>query len=231
LAILWFQGLENPNAIMTPGDLSKVIKEAGLGQPHSTKLGESLQRTGKVLRSSQGLRLTMLARSELREQFKGLAEASPADVDHEQGFLPGELWRGTRGYIERVCEQLNGCYQYGLYDAASVMLRRLIETLVIEAYEHAGRESEIRDSGGNYLMLRDLAARATGNSPIGLGRDAKDALNRIKEMGDRSAHNRRYNALRADLDKVQSGARVIVDELLNLAALRSAANVQRPVAP
>jgi hypothetical protein len=68
-------------------------------------------------------------------------------------------------------------------------------------------------------LLRDLASRAIGQQPVGLGRDAKDALGKIKEMGDRSAHNRRYNAVKSDLDKVQSGVRVVVDELINIANL------------
>jgi hypothetical protein len=141
-------------------------------------------------------------------------------VDQELGFLSREVWKDTRGYIEKVCEQMNGCYQFGFFDAASVMVRRLVETLIIEAYEKLKRESEIKDGNGNYLMLRDLVTRAVGQQPIGLGRDAKDALGKIKEMGDRSAHNRRYNAVKTDMDKVLSGVRVVVDELINIADLR-----------
>ena len=40
------------------------------------------------------------------------------------------------------------------------------------------------------------------------------------ELGDRSAHNRRYSAVKADLDKVQSGVRVAVDEMIALSDLR-----------
>jgi len=102
-------------------------------------------------------------------------------------------------------------------------MRRLVETLIIEAYETLKREAEIKDQNGNYLMLKELASRATGPNSIGLGRDAKDALGKIKEMGDRSAHNRRYNAVQSDLDKVQSGVRVVVDELINIANIRKSA--------
>jgi hypothetical protein len=69
-------------------------------------------------------------------------------------------------------------------------------------------------------MRRDLVNRATHTGGLSLGRDAKKALTDVKELGDRSAHNRRYNAVKADLEKVQSGVRVAVDEMLNLAALR-----------
>src|SRR5947199_226022 len=79
-------------------------------------------------------------------------------------------------------------YQFSFCDAASVMLRRLVETLIIEAYETLTREADIKDGTGNYYMLRELITRACDTHPIGLGRDAKDALKQIKELGDRSAH-------------------------------------------
>jgi hypothetical protein len=112
---------------------------------------------------------------------------------------------------------LSGCFQFGFYDAASVLVRRLI----IEAYEVQNREAELKDPNGDYFMLNGLIRAAGGTPGIGLGRDAKWALGEIKERGDRSAHNRRFNAVRADLEKIQSGVRVTVDELINIAKFRS----------
>jgi len=100
------------------------------------------------------------------------------------------------------------------------MVRRIIETLIIESYEHLKRETEIKGANGNYLMLRDLVIRANNSTGLNLGRDAKKALTDVKELGDRSAHNRRYTAVKADLDKVQSGVRVAVDEMIALSDLR-----------
>ena len=62
--------------------------------------------------------------------------------------------------------------------------------------------------------------RANGSNGLHLGRDAQKALSDVKELGDRSAHNRRYNAVKADLEKIQSGVRVAVDEMIALAELR-----------
>ncbi|WP_189523473.1 hypothetical protein [Nostoc sp. PA-18-2419] len=42
----------------------------------------------------------------------------------------------------------------------------------------------------------------------------------LKVIGDRAAHNRRYNAVRADLEKIRLGVRLVVDELIQLAELR-----------
>ena len=65
------------------------------------------------------------------------------------GYIPDGVWIGTRGYIEAVCKQLNGCFHAGFYDAAAVMLRRLLETLIIETYEQLKREAEIKDEWRN----------------------------------------------------------------------------------
>jgi hypothetical protein len=220
LAILWYHDEKTPDIVMKPGEFARIIHHAGLGTPHSTNLGEAVKKTGMVVSSGGGFKLKVLARSQIRDWLLPILGDTKPVVDQDLGYLSREVWKDTRGYIEKVCEQMNGCYQFAFYDAASVMVRRLVETLIIEAYEAQKREAEIKDGNGNYFMLRDLVARAVGATPIGLGRDARDALGRIKEMGDRSAHNRRYNAVKTDLDKVQSGVRVIVDELMNIASLR-----------
>ena len=38
------------------------------------------------------------------------------------------------GLSEEVCRELNGSFKHAYYNAAAVMLRRLLETLIIEAY-------------------------------------------------------------------------------------------------
>jgi hypothetical protein len=220
LAILWFYDEKKTDVVMSAGQLSKIVFETGLGSPHSTRLGERIKQSGAVISSSKGFRLKGLSRSEIREKLRPILGAAKPEVDQELGYLPEDVWKNTRGYIEKVCIQLNGCFQFGFCDAASVMVRRLIETLIIECYEHLGRESEIKESDGNYMMLKGLVIHAVGAGGLTLGRDAKKALEMVKELGDRSAHNRRYNAVPADLQKVQSGVRVAVDEMIALAELR-----------
>jgi hypothetical protein len=67
--------------------------------------------------------------------------------------LPTAMFKGTRGYIERVIYQLNVSYSYGLYDCCTVMCRRLFETLIIEVYEGAGRADELKGGDGNFKMF------------------------------------------------------------------------------
>ena len=102
------------------------------------------------------------------------------------------------------------------------MLRRLLETLIIEAYEHLGRQSEIKDGGGNYLMLSELADRACGekgHTGLDLGRDSKNALKDARNVGNWSAHARRFLAHASDLVKLQDGVRLLAQELILIADL------------
>src|ERR1043166_8721312 len=101
------------------------------------------------------------------------------------------------------------------------MLRRLIETLIIECYEHLHREAEIKNAQGQYFMLGDLVDAALGSAGINLGtREVKNALSAVKKQGDRAAHNRRFNAIRPDLDNIKDEVRVAIDVLINVASLR-----------
>lgn len=94
------------------------------------------------------------------------------------------------------------------------------ETLIIEVYEHENREAEIRDGDGNYRFLGTLVSRITNDATLSLSRNAKSALSSMKDLGDLSAHNRRYNAIKNDIDRVRDDARVAAQELLVLSGLR-----------
>jgi hypothetical protein len=140
-------------------------------------------------------------------------------IDHASGYLPEPIWRNTRGYIEEVCHELNGSFHHAYYNAAAVMLRRLLETLIIEAYEHLDRETEIKDGGGNYLMLSHLAERVcgeNGHKGMNLGRDSKRALKDARSVGNWSAHARRFLAHAGDLTRFQAGMRLLVHELIQI---------------
>lgn len=137
-----------------------------------------------------------------------------------QAVVMMSLVRGTRGYIERVANQINGAYENGWYDACAVMLRRLIETLIIEAFEHHRIANKIQNSNGDFLYLRDLIDKTLAKSAWNLGRNAKQALPKLKDIGDKSAHSRRYVAQRGDIQPLLTDIRTVVQELLYIASLK-----------
>ncbi len=223
LAILWYMDTKELDAQVRSSELARVIVEAGIGNPNPSALATSIKQTRLAIEDNGGFRLKHASRQTIRDWLpKDFAGVAP-QIDHNQGFLVSAVWENTRPYIEAVCRQMNGCYVATYFDGASVMMRRLIETLIIEAYEHLKREGEIKDLQHNYYMLNGLVERASGENThpgLHLSRDGKAALKSIKGLGDKSAHNRRYVAVKADLENVRSGLRLVSQELIQIANLK-----------
>jgi len=173
----------------------------------------------------------MLARARAAVQLaKDLQAGAPKDfVPPSEGTKPSSehvlafgIVKGTRGYIERVCHQINGCYMNGWFDGCAVMMRRMIETLIIETFEHHKIDHKIKNPAtGDFFFLKELIDRTLQETSWGnLGRNAKQALPKLKSIGDQSAHSRRYNAHREDIDKLISDFRIVCQELIYLAKLK-----------
>ncbi len=70
--------------------------------------------------------------------------------------LSQSLFKSTRGYLENIVYQVNTSYENSCYDACSVMIRRLIEILIIETYEHNHIENKVKNTNGDFFSLDDL---------------------------------------------------------------------------
>ena len=137
-----------------------------------------------------------------------------------QQVLPKSLATGTRSYIEKILNQINGCYEKGWFDACSVMIRRLIETLIIECFEKYCIADKIKAPSGDFLFLGDLINKTLSEKSWNLGRNTKTALPKLKSIGDKSAHSRRFIARRWDIEKVIDDLRVVAEELILLSGLK-----------
>jgi hypothetical protein len=137
-----------------------------------------------------------------------------------QSVIPESYVRGTRGYIEKVVNQINGSYEYGWFDSAAVMIRRLVETLIIEAFEHHQIDIKIKNALGDFYFLEELIDRALAEPSWNLSRNTKRALPKLKKIGDLSAHSRRYNAHLKDIDKFIDEIRLVVQEFVYLSSLK-----------
>ncbi|SIN83173.1 hypothetical protein SAMN05443247_00046 [Bradyrhizobium erythrophlei] len=160
------------------------------------------------------------------------AQAISADVERElgppeEGVVPNShqvimksLTNDTRSYIVAIAQQINGSYEKGWYDACAVMIRRLIETLIIETYEKHGVAHKIKGAGGDYLFLRDLIAATLNETTWSPSRNLKAALPKLKDVGDKSSHNRFFVAKRGDIQPLIADIRSVVQELLFQSGLK-----------
>jgi hypothetical protein len=153
---------------------------------------------------------------------RDLLERSPdilPDIYFGDDMLPFDLYRGTRQNIERVADQINKSFHFGIYDGCAVLMRRLIEMLLILAFNNFGFEKDIRDGAGDYLQLSQIIDKAITNKTLDLSRSAKVYLDPFREKGNLSAHNPFHNARRKDLELVQPKFRHLVEELFYKAGI------------
>jgi len=134
-------------------------------------------------------------------------------------LFPLELVRETRGYIERIAEQACGAYDQSWYDASAVMVRRLLEILIIESFESHNLTAKIKKPDGTFFYLQDLVTYTLSESSWTIGRNVRKALPNLKDIGNQSAHGRRYIARKTDLDNVKRDLRLTIEELVNLSGL------------
>lgn len=138
----------------------------------------------------------------------------------DQGLFPLNLLsRAGRGYLVSVGRQMNGAYGMNWYDAAAVMMRRLVEISIIEAFEAKGVEGKIKDAAGSYVQLSDLISKALAEPSFALSRNAKKALPGLRDLGHMSAHGRYFTAQKSDVDAAQPGCRIVIEEFLHHAKL------------
>lgn len=131
-------------------------------------------------------------------------------------LFPASIFSDARNYIKKIADETSICYDMQLYNGCSVLLRRLVETLIIEVYERKGLVTQIKDSSGNFFYLKDLIdIIVKENKSINLSRNSKESLRVIKSLGDLSAHNRRYLATKTDVNRVSSNFRIVFEELIN----------------
>lgn len=173
-----------------------------------------------IARMSEQARQLLARARRLQDELPRLPKPPEAGGEAEtEPVLPFSLVRGTRGYIEKIVHQINGCHERGWYDACAVMIRRLLETLIIEAFENNHLAHQIKNASGDFVYLGDLIDKTLAEPSWNIGRSAKRALKRLKDVGNQSAHSRRFNAHRGDLEKVIPDLRAAAQELLYLAHL------------
>lgn len=161
------------------------------------------------IKNKSGYKLT---RQVLKDISKSIGENAIIAVSDE--LFPLELLKNTQFYLEKIAFQMCACYEAGLYDASLVMMRKLLETLIIECFERYGIDNEIKDNNGNFLYLSDLIPRFVESNKWNVSRNLTDYIRKVKKYGDLSAHNRRFFAHKSDFEKFKFELRQTVQEIV-----------------
>lgn len=164
-------------------------------------------------------------RRDLRRQIELLlkTEVEPAlQAPSRAGteFIPIEIVDGSKRYAINVARQANRCFQCDCFDACAVMIRRLLETLIIEVFEKKGIANKIKDGSGNYLMFTDLVSRLINASETPVGRTTRKELPNVAIVLNNCAHSRTFNISKSQLVQYQTFIVIAVQELMSLWEIR-----------
>jgi len=192
-------------ASTSPGDVSTLAETI---EGIFSAITPAKQRAGLARELLFSLRTTWKSRG------GEIAGAASGDL-----FPLSVLSQAGRGYLVTVGRQMNGALAAGWHDACLVMMRRLVEISIIEAFEAKGVADHIKDPNGNYLPLSDLVARALAAKSMPLSRNTRKHLPDLRDLGHMSAHGRYFTARRDDIDRIRQACRIVIEEFLHHADL------------
>ena len=218
IALVWHAGIENHVADISVGEIASIFEAAGYPKQNQSRIRDALSKDKRSTKTKDKYyRINVKSREKLDKTYLPLVDYRP--IASSSSVVDASLFSGTRAYIEKVVVQLNASYDGGLYDCSAVMCRRLLETLIIEVYESRGEADKLKNESGHFHMFSGLKAVIENDRNITLSRNTSQGLNDFKKLGDLSAHSRRFNARKNDIDKNIAGIRVAGEELLHLAGL------------
>ena len=122
-------------------------------------------------------------------------------TEHGAHIIPTGLFDNTRPHLQALAVQINGTYQSGFYDACAVMCRRLLNCLLLLAFESAAKGVVIRDASGEYRAFARIVELASSSRHIKLPRGAGAVMGKMDYVGDLAAHHPTYTTRQKDIDE------------------------------
>lgn len=197
------------------------FEELHLHAPNMSRLKGRIEKSKSFVRGSGVGRWKLHATDldGLQGLFPELTSHSE-EVESTDCILPRPLYESTRGFVELLSQQINASYEYNIFDGCAVLMRRLVEVLLILAYEHNKIECEIQDGNGQYMPLERIVANAKNHPKLRLARDTKSMLDELRTLGNFAAHKIYFNCRRSDLQRVIGSYRATIEELLYKSGIR-----------
>jgi len=219
IAFLWYYRNSQEFDERSAGELACDLHDEDFPKPNVTILKKQLVKSRYTTRGKRKgtFQLDVRKIKELDDKYNLLMKIkkhTPSEI-----VLPTSNITGTRNYLEKIVDQINNCYDLGFYDSCAVMMRRLMESLIIEIYIAEKRSDEIKNNG-LFFHLEALITHITNDHLINLSRGNHSTIEKIKELGDTAAHDRVYITQQPDIDDLKFKYRKLIQELLILSKIK-----------
>ena len=87
VALLWFHDREEPGIRLKAGELTRVIRDFGLGNPNSTQLGQAIKKTKLVHSSAGGFQIKPTAKGTVEGWVESIIGPQKPDVDQNMDIF------------------------------------------------------------------------------------------------------------------------------------------------
>lgn len=198
---------DHPQFIWLRDELAKLIEEEN--RHFRTRSATRTKELGKAKAASPA------------KQSKVAMTGSSAPVSSRsettsklEDYIDLNIFLGMPDYITRLVPQANGCWERAWFEGCALVLRRLVETLIMELYFQRGWIVEIKHADGNFFKLQDLVDKVCGDGRIGLSKYPKKGLQEIKRFGDIAAHDHRVKVRKTDLEPQRTNLRLACERLV-----------------
>ena len=218
--ILYYEKEINEANELTVSHIAETLENLGYAKINRNRLLGRIKKSkdfakGKV---NQHYKLSVKSYNELCKSIP-LSKKSE-EIESDESILPNILFENTRGYIEKICKQINGCYGINCFDACAVCMRRLLEVLLILTYQKHGKESEIENAPSDYKNLSSIINYTKSNNQFNLSKGTLNIMDEFRQLGNLSAHRIQYNCKKKEIDDVKREFRATVEELLYKSGLK-----------
>ena len=223
IALLWYFDLQEGKPELRPAFLAELMQDLSLRrQVNATRLGRQLLANRAVMRGKEmgTVRLRLTSKARLSSRYGAIA-GTVVTPEHGAHIIPTGLFDNTRPYLQSLVVQINGSYQSGFYDACAVMCRRLLNCLLLLAFESAAKGGVIRDATGEYRAFAHIIELASSNRHLKLARGAGAVMGKMDYVGDLAAHHPTYTTRQKDIDEQRLAFHRVISELAHLAEIKS----------
>lgn len=200
---------------LAPNEIARIVQEAGGPAINSSRLKGRLKADSRVVSNGDRFKANIRSARQLDEKFGSFA--GPMRPANSGSVIDAKIFEGARKYVKNVVWQINAAYDNALFDCCAVMCRRLFETLLIDAFDNQGELNLIKNSNGDILMLSGIISVIKQQKAFNVGRQTKQAADRLKNVGDWSAHNRTFIAQARHIDDIADDLYMASLDLLHLA--------------
>lgn len=200
------------NSTFSPSEINACFESLAL-KPYSNIsafLSKKAHGKGNIfLKQRSGYSLTRQEKERLVKEL-----SMPVEIPVSTEFIDITIVQGAPYYIVGIAKQMAQCYECGLYDATLVLMRKLVETLIIETFERFGIDDTIKDNNGDFFFLKNLIPQYLSSPKWNVSRNFSQNIQKVKKYGDLSAHNRRFQAKKSDVDDFKFELRQVLQEMV-----------------